>query len=694
MAGVASSNVLKSDQEHARIRMLTLKNSFERAVAEIRDYPTQPGCTFMDDTTRLLKNGIAIGVARCVATAGIDLYANDEESTEKFCDIIATEVKLAERQQNARVLPEKLLSQLYQPFNELFSLTRVHLSTGQQLGSPTGKEASRSGPQSSIFMHLDRKALIKAGHTGIADNINPRAIERRTIGKPLRSKPVSGNYRTIEIHQDPPEVIDLISDGEDEEIERQPNGTTSDIPSNTIAHLAEPARKFAFKLVVPDPSVSKQIKAMDDWELRLVLCQALGKHPNFQGHPEGESWVTHIHHLSEGGLELQAGTEADINRLSTFTGWTKALKDRLASRRGSYKVLMSNFTSASVNDLSMREGRESIIKILFDLNQNRLESLGSTYDIKDLYWHDSSDVSTNSHSIMIIIDFAFQDVAKEAVMAGILWNGHVCPCKLCEAMIRLEPAQPLGTHTSSSKNSRCGHCQRLGHGKKACTWPPRCSHCAGSHLAKKCNALKKKCGLCGGPHDWGGAGCPDRDAEKASFGIPTSKAVKRLSTSRKCDLQGSAALEQSIQPAAIPSSAPVSNNNAIAPRLSILNAPTEPYRFSRPVQEARQPLSSLPIQRAPAQSVPMSGQRNTFLPRQNRTSTPSYEELAKQLENFRSVLVGQRSTQEPIAHHSLKREADENRLPGTLREQFGSMKRARLEEAARENGLPGLWVRQ
>ncbi|KAL9124444.1 MAG: hypothetical protein Q9217_006225, partial [Psora testacea] len=453
MAEVRSSNGVMSDTQDVKSQMLALRDDFEHAMSKVRGSQPQFGC-IVDNSTDQLKKDIAVGVARCAATKGIDFYANEKKSTEAFCDILATKIGMAQRRQEpSRAIPEELLSQLHQPFNELFKLALTHISANELLHKPFDNEAPTSESQSYIAVYPDRKALIQNDERPI-QGIKPQAIGRCAI-EPLYAQshlvtcPVISTSSNIDDGND--ESLELINVDTDDEIEeflrRLPDATSSDT-INADVHSAEPIRKYAFNLLVPDPGVSKQIKALDDWELRFLLYRALAKDPIFQRRPEGDSWFTEVSHLPNGGLEIQAGTEGDINRLSRFTGWTKAFKEALASRRESHKVLMSEVSDTGLMKLLMEEeAGESVIKVLFKLNHRRLKSLVSTYDIKDVFWHAAHADSTGSSQGTVVIDFAFKDVAEEAVMAGMLWSGQTCPSKVSGVTVDAGPTRPTASNS-------------------------------------------------------------------------------------------------------------------------------------------------------------------------------------------------------------------------------------------------------
>ena len=118
MAGTASINEHVPAWLDVPTQVLALRAQFDQAVAQVNDKRVKLLCRVETDSDRL-KKGIAVGVARCVVTQGIDLVANDQVSIEAFCNIIAAEVMAALGKEPVSAFHQNLRVLLQQPFDRL-----------------------------------------------------------------------------------------------------------------------------------------------------------------------------------------------------------------------------------------------------------------------------------------------------------------------------------------------------------------------------------------------------------------------------------------------------------------------------------------------------------------------------------------------------------------------------------------------
>ena len=509
-------------------------------------------------------------------------------------------------------------------------------------------------------------------------------------------------------------VINLISDEEDEESEsrvfRKSNPTR---PTNADIEIPDPSESTSdclINLIISDPSFLKQVMGMNLSRVKELLNEALKEDSNLWLQPRGKIWIIEAKFLPLRGLELQTRSPQDVKYLASHTTWTRSFKEGIASLRKSHKVLMR-----SVSATGKEHSRDSRIRDLFASNANRLKKLASCYDIKDLVWHAPPNGSSGAKTGVIVVDFAFGNVAKEAIRIGLLWDGQLC---LCQAGGGRKRVKRVLAHQAIENNQKSGHYQRLGHAKKDCAQGNRCSHCSEPHKSKKCPTRTKKCGLCSGTHAGGTIGCPGRVAEGAAHGLEASIEEENwLRTETSQAEQGS--LPSAPDPSATVVPAPAIPEKSLAllatslpppqPLKSVRNPRNrhqEPYRFSAPVQEHRSPMP--PPRYVPPQRIsnavqppsvftrpsPKFGQPAPLqsFPPKDSASSPNYDGLIQQLESFRGFLIAQRALQEPDESSTLKRKADENAVPSASQDRHVSAKRARLEEVAREDGVAGLWV--
>ena len=457
-----------------------------------------------------------------VAIDDVCLYSDDMQPSDKFCEIVALEILSLQHNISAPSSLLELLDDLHLPFTEIYNITLAQASATHQSQDPRANQSNRAHLRSSL-VRPDPQAMLQAKSK--PDSMHEPSIE--TNKGHLRSSPSVHLDRLAMLRANPkPGLIGKILESPITQLNGECNSNQTReviiIDSDDDDDSAEAARQlspplvsnsgpltlgngvtdsnFIYHLKVQDKGMAKHLGSMNLGSIRTLINNAA---PKIKTRLKGDEWITSLHHLSNGDIEICVADEEDFKCLQLFSAWAPNFQAKLSQLRRSYRVYTVGISLAAMGDFRNKVGEESVKQRLVDLNQSRLKNLESAYSITKLNWICKPKHASNANFGGIAIDFAFEDIANEAVYNGIVWDGEVRPCgKNRDAVL--------------SMLTKCVHCQRWGHQKGKCPWPPRCLHCAEDHLTKDCTSLTPRCGLCDGPHDWGAEDCPRARFERVT----------------------------------------------------------------------------------------------------------------------------------------------------------------------------------
>ena len=185
---------------------------------------------------------------------------------------------------------------------------------------------------------------------------------------------------------------------------------------------------FNFDITVPDADTVEQLIEMAPWEIDLVLREALA-----QSSLTVETYVSTSQHLSQGGIVVSTGSEADKKMLCTHIEWLISIRQSLAQRVKHHIVIIDALPFGTFGDLTIPAVKDATVQMLYDLNRGRLASLSRAGNIKNLFLNGDRSNRTLLKKGTVSIEFNVTGIARECAEKGLLWNQNVYRCRYVAA---------------------------------------------------------------------------------------------------------------------------------------------------------------------------------------------------------------------------------------------------------------------
>lgn len=610
-----------------------------------------------DDMSEAFKRGVSIGLANSSKTPPLDNQHTNHSNAEVEQKLVnISEAPSYDQQSVSSKTPSALLALEYgddntAEFIAMSGSTETHSissSNGEHDSSESRSVSSSNGPlqgaaKSQSLVQGAHAAKVEEGGNEAARNgpdfddqitrkeaggseTDRKESEKQKLLRQMKevfaARKESGSFKPLNavkpligvVRGSEPEALRKNNEGQ----EKGPADAIHFEPKDTAAEPNLPtgtADKLMIEVRTPSPGHVNQLKRIGQKQVIQLANNSIHLSRNPRDALINYCWINDVTFTEDGHFQFHIDSRKHFRKLAAETSWQNALNESISALRPSYKIIIYHMLPETLGcNLNIPAKKSKATEQLVRENSNRISTLNSPSDIRDIKFEHSNDSSRQR----LAITLTSPTLARQTLTLGLIWNNEHHACEIPD----LDPKALV----------RCGNCQHYGHLDFHCYFSPRCRNCAGSHKHNACTSPTIKCVLCGGPHAAARDDCPAKQAVK-----------QRL---RDAYLR-----QQEEAPPSTPSG---------PPKCQPLNASTPRARAHSPQRTHPMRLRSSPLKN-PSQHN--SSTRNPFplshshqahpLPTNHPPTNPKAEALLTQLERVKNSIFANRAALDESARRRI-----------------------------------------
>ena len=172
----------------------------------------------------------------------------------------------------------------------------------------------------------------------------------------------------------------------------------------TFAHQPQ-VKEHTLDIKVPQPAVIAQLKKMTLFDINVHLLEAIDLERGTRSQRLELSTYVVVIKCNPDGLRLRTGTLADHQLLLAQPNWLGRFSDILNGIGKTHIVIMEGVPLTGMGDLKIPLVKQAVIRLLYDLNRQRLHAWQSVDVLKDIYWNGDRSNATILREGTVTLEF-------------------------------------------------------------------------------------------------------------------------------------------------------------------------------------------------------------------------------------------------------------------------------------------------